>query len=129
MKADQRARCETRLRTFREELLQTGDEDVSDEIDPVKKPDEDAAPLAEMAKVIASNRNRSRATQLKSVDDALQRLAEDPDNFGICEGCEEPISTRRIELSPWVKKCIECQELEDQDRLPNASRRHITDYR
>src|SRR5690349_6966509 len=105
MDAAIRARVETNLRARRDALLAEGVQDLTVEVDTARKVDDDAAPLEEMEKVIASNRNRARAEELQQVEAALQRLLDDPEGFGICERCEEPIPPRRIELMPWVKLC------------------------
>lgn len=128
MDARARAGVEASLRARREALVREGDHELAAEVDTARKVDDDAAPLAEMEKVIASNRNRARAEELQQVEAALQRLADDPEGFGICEQCEDPIPIRRIELMPWVKRCIACQQGSEDDR-PDGKRRHITDYR
>lgn len=115
----------------RAELLAGGDVPVEFEKgEVVAKPDEDAAPLAEMTQVIASNRNRSRTAALQAIDGALRRMAEDPESFGLCESCDEPIAPRRLLLVPEATLCAECQ---DEDERANTtrgrSRRHLTDYR
>jgi len=118
---------EARLQALRAEILAAGDEEVAEEIDPVRKPDEDAAPHDEMSRVIASNRNRARTEELHAIEAALERLAADPDEFGICESCEEEIPARRLELMPWVRLCIDCQQAQEEGRP--SGRRHITDFR
>ena len=40
--------------------------------------------------------------------DAARRL--DRGTFGICEGCGEPISEKRLDAVPWAKFCIPCHE-------------------
>ena len=114
----------------REALLAEGDVVLEPEADGevVHKPDEDAAPLAEMAQVIASNRNRERTERLRKIDEALARMRDEPDDFGVCEGCEEPIPVRRLELMPWVRLCAACQAEQEDDASPGG-RKHITDYR
>ena len=119
-----------RLLEMRDELRKEGDleiEPIKD--DPTKKIDEDAAPLTEMRQVIASNRNRERARQLREIAAALQRLEEEPEDFGLCESCDEPIPTRRLELRPWARLCIPCQSEQEDDNRPGGSRKHLTDYR
>lgn len=124
------AKIRAALQRQRDELVAAGDVAFEPETDGevVHKPDEDAAPLAEMTQVIASNRNRERAERLAQIDAAFARMREDPDDFGICEGCDDPILLRRLELMPWVKKCAACQAEAESDGMP-AGRRHITDYR
>jgi DnaK suppressor protein len=98
--------------------------------DAVTKPDEDEAPLTEMTQVIASNRNRARAAALQAIDDALARMSRDPEGFGVCEGCDEPIPRRRLLLLPQVTLCADCQsEEEAASGTRGQSRRHLTDYR
>ena len=118
------------LLTQRAELVAEGDLDVDRETDnPVaSKVDEDSAPLEEMNQVIASNRNRERARRLAQIDAALGRMREDPEDFGRCEVCDEPIKLRRLMLLPWTTLCITCQaEAEDEDSP--VGRRHLTDYK
>ncbi|HWB78195.1 MAG TPA: TraR/DksA family transcriptional regulator [Nannocystaceae bacterium] len=123
-----RRRIETRLVTMRDEIRGIGNLGVGAEIDTMRKPDEDAAPHEEMSQVIASNRNRAHAEELREIEAALERLAEDPEAFGVCESCEEEIPARRLELRPWVRLCIDCQEADEREHTPGA-RKHITDYR
>lgn len=94
----------------------------------VRKPDEDVAPLVEMNQVIASNRNRLRAQEVREIEAALRRLEQEPDGFGTCESCDEPIPMRRLTLRPWTRLCIECQNEQERSEAPRG-RKHITDYR
>lgn len=131
MDARTNERYRRRLVELRDELRREGDleiEPVRDGEDPTQKVDEDAAPLTEMNQVIASNRNRERARQLREIGEALRRLDEEPDEFGCCESCDEPISPRRLELQPWARLCITCQSEREADSAP-GSRKHLTDYR
>lgn len=96
----------------------------------VAKPDEDAAPLAEMTQVIASNRNRNRTAALQAIDEALRRMIDDPEGFGLCESCDEPIPQRRLVLVPEATLCAECQKEDEQaNSTRGRSRKHLTDYR
>lgn len=118
------------LQAQRAELVAHGDVAFERESDGevVHKPDEDSAPLTEMNQVIASNRNREHAARLAKIDEALARLQAEPDAFGICESCDEPIPLRRLELMPWVRLCAACQAEAEDDDAPGG-RKHITDYR
>ncbi|MES1208520.1 MAG: TraR/DksA C4-type zinc finger protein, partial [Pseudomonadota bacterium] len=78
--------------------------------------------------VIASSRNRSRSDILKRVMAALQRLETDPDSFGLCVECGDPIASRRLELMPYVELCVECQQARDRPQGP-AGRRHLRDFK
>jgi DnaK suppressor protein len=44
---------------------------------------------------------------LQDVADALRRIREG--NYGDCEGCEQEISRKRLEVFPSARYCIECQ--------------------
>lgn len=101
-------------------------------IDPLRdaavgKIDDDAQPLSEMTQVIASNRNKNRILTLKRIEAALRRLDRDPDEFGICEDCDEDIPLRRLELMPWTTVCVKCLGARE-DRQTGGRRRHLADY-
>nr|WP_255216062.1 TraR/DksA C4-type zinc finger protein [Pseudenhygromyxa sp. WMMC2535] len=82
-----------------------------------------------MTQSIASNRNRERSERLEQIAEALALLAEDPEDFESCEGCGENIGRRRLELMPWVRLCVACQEKIERDGHVPGSRRNLTDYR
>lgn len=54
------------------------------------------------------NQNRIETALLRELEAALRRI--DRGTFGICEGCQEPISEKRLEAVPWAKFCIPCYE-------------------
>ena len=62
--------------------------------------DEDAQALSEMLQVLASQRNRGQADLLARIDRALAKLARTPEDFGLCEDCEEPVDPRRLAVMP-----------------------------
>lgn len=112
----------------RVELLTQGDVEIEpNREDPTAKADEDAQPLNEMEQVIASRRNKQRADELLRVQDALQRMDRDPDEFGICLRCEEPILLRRLEVMPWARHCVACQQALSNPHQ-STRRRHLADY-
>jgi DnaK suppressor protein len=130
MDASLRARMRKRLLDLKAEMLQEGDL----EIEPGRQDpaavgsDDDAQPLTEMSQTIASSRNRNRSAVLARVVAALARLDADAETFGLCLECEEPISTKRLDLLPYVELCVECQQA--QDGSPKAGgRRHLRDFR
>ena len=117
-----------RLLKHRDELLAAGDVKVEAlRDDAVSKVDDDAAPLSEMHQVIASRRNAERVASLARIRDALQRIANEPEEFGICESCDEAIPHARLLLLPHVRLCAACQEEEESD-VARGGRRHLTDY-
>lgn len=128
MDEQQLALVKQRLLELRAEILEAGDmplepvrRDVSEKVD------EDEVPLTEMLQVIASNRNRSRSTELQKIERALHRLERDPDEFGICRQCEEEIGLKRLLAIPWVELCVDCQAARDPIR--GGTRRFVTDYK
>lgn len=111
----------------RDALIEEGDVGIDpNRSDPTERPDEDAQPLNEMNQVIASKRNKQRALVLEKVKNALARLEQDPDEFGYCLDCEEPIKQGRLEVMPWALYCVRCEDR----RNPRVShrRRHILDF-
>lgn len=128
MDRDTLARLRSNLERLRRELIDAGDHAIPPvRSDATAKVDDDEAPLTEMQQSIASNRNRERAERMRRIDEALQRMADDPEAFGECEDCEEPIPPRRLELMPWTTLCAACQERRERDDAP-GSRRKLTDY-
>jgi DnaK suppressor protein len=53
------------------------------------------------------NQNRIEIELLREVEDALHRL--DEGTYGKCQGCDEPISPKRLAAIPWAKYCVRCQ--------------------
>ena len=74
-----------------------------------------------------SGRNRSRSDVLVRVVAALTRLDGDPESFGLCTECEEPISEKRLQLMPYVELCVECQAARDGKR--GETRKSLRDFR
>jgi DnaK suppressor protein len=89
--------------------------------------DEDEAPYREMGQSIASARNRARAEQMVQVEEALRQLAEDPESYGLCEACQEPIHPGRLALMPFARLCVACQSGREVKGSPG--RKKVTDYR
>src|SRR5438309_426564 len=89
--------------------------------------DEDAQALSEMLQTLASTRNRDSARELSLIDRALRKLAEEPDEYGVCEDCGDEIPAKRLEVMPFAQYCAECQAALDPKR--NVARTKVTDYR
>ena len=118
------------LEKLRAEALKTGPA----RIEPNRKDsattgvaDEDAQALSEMLQVLASKRNEGQAALVRQIDRALAKLVDSPDEFGLCEECEEEIGQRRLALVPWATLCIACQAKRDP-RL-GGSRKKLTDFK
>ena len=89
--------------------------------------DEDEQALSEMLQTLASEQNKKQAELLGQVDRALRRLDAAPEDFGLCEDCEEEIAPKRLQLMPYATLCAECQSKHDPRR--GASRKSLTDYK
>ena len=121
-------RLKDKLLALKAEILAEGDLAIEPAAkDPTEVTDEDAQPLAEMNQIIASKRNRARTEVLARVVRALERMEASPDDFGLCQECDEPIG-KRLEAMPYVELCVDCQQ--ERDGGPKTGRRrHLTDYR
>jgi DnaK suppressor protein len=57
--------------------------------------------------------------QLYLVEEALERLGRN--EFGHCQQCQQPVHPKRLEVAPWARYCVPCQELEEQGMLPELA--------
>ena len=62
--------------------------------------------------LLLQDRDQAR---LKGIEDALQRMASD--DFGYCDECGENISKKRLMAVPLTSMCINCQSIEERNRL------------
>jgi DnaK suppressor protein len=118
------------LERLRAELLRAGPARIEpNRRDPATTgvADEDAQALSEMMQVLASKRNEGQAALLRQIGRALGKLADAPDEFGLCEECEEEIAPRRLALVPYATLCVACQA--KRDPKLGASRKKLTDFR
>ena len=59
-------------------------------------------------------KQKQRLKQLrKDLRNALMRLTHDPNDFGFCEECDEPIPLKRLLVKPSAQYCIACQRLQE----------------
>ena len=117
------------LEAARQQLLDEGDIGLEpNRVDPNSvRRDDDAQPLNEMNQAIASKRNADRTRRLRQIERALERMQDEPDDFGLCEACEEDIAPRRLQVMPWAQFCVKCQEKRDPDSR-GGRRSSLTDY-
>lgn len=62
--------------------------------------------------LLLKDRDQAR---LKGIENALQRMATD--DFGYCDECGENISKKRLMAVPLTSMCINCQSIEERNRL------------
>lgn len=96
----------------------------TDDVD--TKVDEDQQPLTEMGQAIASNLNRVDAATLVKAKKALQRLKDDPDDFGNCQDCGDEIPFPRLKAMPYAELCVDCQG--KSDAKGRATRKKLTEF-
>jgi DnaK suppressor protein len=126
----QRAKHREALEGLRSRLVQSGPARIQpNRTDPVTAgvADEDAQALSEMLQVLASQRNRGQAELLGKIDRALRKLADAPEDYGLCEECEEEISPKRLALMPHAHLCPACQAKREPAR--GGTRKKVTDFR
>ena len=56
---------------------------------------------------------------LNEIDEALRTLYKTPDDFGKCMSCGQEVSFERLELVPWTKYCLQCQQ--QQESTPSEA--------
>ena len=130
MTPKQRQRHALALEKLRAELVRSGPAKIEpNRTDPASAgvADEDAQALSEMLQVLASSRNRGRAELLAKIGRALRKLADAPEDFGLCEDCEEEIAPRRLALVPYAAFCPACQAKRDPAR--GGVRKKLTDFK
>ena len=52
--------------------------------------------------------NSLEYNKLRQLNEALARLNDG--EYGVCPACEGPIPARRLEIIPWARYCVHCQE-------------------
>jgi DnaK suppressor protein len=88
--------------------------------------EEDVQPLEEMNQAIASSRNRNDVLLLRRVEAALQKLSDEPDEYGLCSDCGDEIPLPRLKAMPYAELCVDCQGKRDPPR--GVVRKNLTDY-
>ena len=90
-------------------------------------PDDDFQALNEMHQAIASGRNKNQSLMKAQIAEALETLNTDPEEYGLCQECEEPIPLGRLKLMPYTPLCVRCQSALEAPTGPGG-RRKLTDY-
>ncbi len=57
--------------------------------------------------------------ELLQIDEALQRI--NSGEYGTCQQCGAEIPQKRLEVAPWARHCVRCQDLEERGLLPRHS--------
>ena len=113
-----------KLKTYKEKLIQKKQEILeayNKNKTYGKEADEDGAQdIADKAsnsytKEFLFSLSNSERDLLQLVDEALVRI--DDHRFGVCVVCEDEMDKKRLEAVPWAKRCISCQEKQEQGLL------------
>lgn len=48
--------------------------------------------------------------QFLEINESLRRLYKEPEQFGKCERCGNEIALDRLDMVPWARLCISCQD-------------------
>ncbi len=113
-----------RLKLFREKLILKKEEILvayNKNMSYGKQADEDGAQdIADKAassytKEFLFSLSNNERDMLQLVDEALIRI--EGRGYGVCVVCEDEMDKKRLEAVPWAKRCISCQEKQEQGLL------------
>jgi DnaK suppressor protein len=79
----------------------------------VQTPDEVEFAVRTLEQDVTAVTANLRSQMLKEVEGALARCAGG--TYGVCEGCDEDISSSRLKAIPWARYCLTCQELRSRN--------------
>ena len=54
--------------------------------------------------------------RLERIDAALERLEDEPDDYGVCPDCGEDIALKRLQAAPDAIFCVPCADERAQAR-------------
>jgi DnaK suppressor protein len=113
-----------KIKTFRDKLIQKKDEILvayNKNKNYGKEADEEGAQdIADKAassytKEFLFSLSNNERDVLQLVEEALVRVGSE--NFGVCVVCEDEMDRKRLEAVPWAKRCLSCQEKQEQGLL------------
>jgi len=64
--------------------------------------------------------------ELLQIDEALQRIRRG--DYGVCQQCGAEIPSKRLEVAPWARHCVRCQDLEERGLLPQFAYRRLGSF-
>ena len=127
MSPEQLQKFKALLEKFRRDMVSAGDQKAEPIHQDAERPDEDGQPLTEMSQAISSSRNQNRSVVLEQITAALTKIQLDPDDYGVCDQCDEDIPHKRLEIMPWSTSCVRCLS-KKENPLRGATRRNLTDF-
>ena len=111
------------LERRRDELLRSlrSNEDAKDGESQDKIIEEYEQAAAHQTQAVSLRVRDKEAKLLKMINRALAKF--DDDEYGMCEGTEEPIGYRRLKLVPWARYSVAYKEQLEQDQIRQTARR------
>jgi DnaK suppressor protein len=105
----------TMLKEKRDEIVRRAEQTLKEEmtLDSDDLPDEMDLASSEYLQAFTFRLRGREKNLLDKIQKALDRI--DDGTFGICEECDEPISSKRLEARPETTLCIRCKE--EQERV------------
>ncbi len=64
---------------------------------------------------IQASARRRKELKLQMVNAAIEKIQNNPDLFGMCGECEEPISFERLKVRPESIMCVNCANNKDSN--------------
>lgn len=82
--------------------------------------DEDPSDLADVAssaynKEFFFNKSNADRNTLRLINEALGRIERG--RYGRCNACGIPIESKRLDVVPWARFCVKCQEKKEKGQL------------
>lgn len=104
----------------RNTLIKKANKTLAEEaaVDVSELPDEIDQASAEYAQSFIFRLRDREKYYLSKIDRALAKI--ESGEFGICDSCNEPISTKRLEARPVTNLCIRCKEEQEMEERSYA---------
>ena len=98
------------LESMRAQMLKNVQQEIQEGRDQNKDEGMDTYDLASDARDreishILTDRDRGK---LEAIDEALSRV--DDNSYGLCEDCGKPVPEGRLEIIPYARRCVRCQQ-------------------
>jgi RNA polymerase-binding transcription factor DksA len=103
---DERARVLAALNRSLAERSANTEEEQSGDISTMPTHQADLGTDTMQGEFDAANETRM-SRELAEIDDALERLAQNPEKFGICEDTGAEIPYKRLDIVPWARTCAD----------------------
>ena len=109
MESEQLEEARKKLLRMRDEILKDvqHSHEASRELGQDGVPDIGDMSSATYSKDVLFNLGETQRRTIQDIDAALERI--DNEEYGLCARCEEEISSRRMEVRPFSRYCVDCK--------------------